>query len=182
MINLPIKHFSQLDNQFSPTATCNITCVAMCLYYYGVRGDKSYLQLEDQLYKICERKGLDEQKPFDLKRLVEEYSKDSSYVFEDNFTTTGTFEAIKKALDVKQPCIVHGYFTPGGHIIVIRGYDDKGFFVNDPYGEYYPSGYDTSKSGENLHYSYKLIANICSPESVSNPKHIYLHRIYKDRI
>jgi hypothetical protein len=35
-INLPIPWFSQLDNYFQPKKTCNVTSVAMCLYYFGI--------------------------------------------------------------------------------------------------------------------------------------------------
>ena len=75
--------------------------------------------------------------------------------------------------------IVHGYFTKSGHIVVIRGYDDKGFLVNDPYGEWFSHGYDNSRSGKRLHYSYNLIARTCSPESQSNPRNIWYHTVFK---
>jgi len=73
--------------------------------------------------------------------------------------------------------IVHGYFTSFGYIVVIRGYDDTGFLVNDPYGEWFSTGYDNSRSGERLHYSHDLIARTCSQESRGNPAHIWLHTV-----
>ncbi|MGG6266984.1 C39 family peptidase [Leptolyngbya sp. AN03gr2] len=51
-------------------------------------------------------------------------------------------------------------FTPTGHIICIIGYNDKGFIVNDPYGElmFSPnpeeSCYDIYTTGAGLTYSY----------------------------
>jgi hypothetical protein len=53
--------------------------------------------------------------------------------------------------------------------IVIRGYDQKGFFVNDPFGEWFESGYRNDFSGENLHYSNRLIQSKCSPEGIELP-------------
>jgi uncharacterized protein YvpB len=91
----------------------------------------------------------------------------------------GSFKDIQTSIDAGNPVIIHGYFTKAGHIIVICGYDDKGFIVNDPYGEYFSSGYDNRLSGEKLHYSYGLIARTCSPESASNPRNIWYHTVFK---
>jgi hypothetical protein len=53
-------------------------------------------------------------------------------------------------------------FTRSGHIVVARGYDFRGLIVNDPHGEYFRSGYDTSVSGAALRYSYGLIQETCA--------------------
>jgi hypothetical protein len=89
----------------------------------------------------------------------------------------GTFEDIEESIDANCPVIIHGYFTRSGHIIVIRGYNEGGFYVNDPYGEYFSNGYNTGVSGENLHYSRALIANVCSPESPTHPNHFMMHSV-----
>ena len=47
---------------------------------------------------------------------------------------------------------------------MLIGFDDEGFIVHDPYGEWFPSGYPTDFSGESLHYSYELIERTCSPD------------------
>jgi uncharacterized protein YvpB len=176
MITLNVPYASQLDNKYNPYGTCNITSVAMCLRYFGIVGDGSESQLEDQLYDKCDQLGLDRHDPYELKKLIETFYGKR---VQDDFKPNGTLEDIKVALNKDQPCIVHGYFTRSGHVIVIKGYDEKGFIVNDPYGEYYATGYDTSVSGEGLHYSYDLIAGVCSPESKYNPTDIWLHRIRK---
>lgn len=176
MINLNIPHLFQMDNELNPSGSCNVSSVAMALKYYGIKGDGSFDQLEDQLYQRCTENDWSRHSPYGLKQLIDTYANSR---FIDKFTEKGTITDIKNALDNGVPCIVHGYFTRFGHIIVIRGYDENGFFVNDPYGEYFSTGYNTSKSGENLHYSYDLIMRTCSPESPSNPKNIYLHRVVK---
>ena len=47
--------------------------------------------------------------------------------------------------------------TGGGHWIIVIGYDDKGFFVHDPWGEInHATGQYINANGKSLHYSYKL--------------------------
>lgn len=165
-----VPYFSQLDNSRNPFGSCNVTCCAMALAYFGVKGDGSAPQLEDQLYKKCLDKGWSRHDPYDLKELIESYPG-----VKDDFTPSGTIKDIQKAIDSGSVCILHGYFTRSGHIILVKGYDDTGLIVNDPYGEYFESGYDVNVSGEGLHYSYNLINRVCSPESPGNSQNIWLH-------
>ncbi|NJR24856.1 MAG: C39 family peptidase [Richelia sp. CSU_2_1] len=157
-LNVPFK--SQLDNEFNPRGSCNVTSIAMCLAMLGVQdkpGD-GLEQLEDELYDYMERKGLSRHSPEDLARVVRDYGK------KDDFTVWGTFERCKDHLAAGNPCVIHGYFTSFGHIIALVGYDDTGFIVHDPYGEWFSSGYRTDLSGEFLHYSYDLIQRTCIPD------------------
>jgi uncharacterized protein YvpB len=170
---LKVPYFSQLDNRYNPTGSCNVTCVAMCLCYLGLPRP-SGSQLEDQLYRKLEELGRSRHNPYDLKYLIETYPG-----YKDIFRENGTFAGIKTSINAGNPVIIHGYFTRFGHIIVICGYDSTGFLVNDPYGEWFSTGYDTGRTGESLHYSYKLIANTCSPESKANPKNIWFHSVLK---
>lgn len=130
--------------------------------------------LEDELYQKLEELGRSRHNPYGLKFLIETYLG-----CKDIFRENGSFSDVKTSINAGNPVIVHGYFTQFGHIIVIRGYDDSGFLVNDPYGEWFSTGYDNSRSGERLHYSNGLIARTCSPESVNDPKHIWCHTVFK---
>lgn len=168
---LDVPYFSQLDNELNASGACNVTSISMVLYSLGLRGDGSYPQLEDQLYQRCLDNGWSRHDPYGLKKLVE------SYGYKDELTERGTLHDIRKAIDDGNPCVVHGYFTKFGHIVTIIGYDDHGFVVNDPYGEWFATGYNCNVSGERLHYSNELIAEVCSPESADDPQHIWLHRI-----
>ncbi|WP_293282359.1 C39 family peptidase, partial [Microcoleus sp. PH2017_36_ELK_O_B] len=103
------------------------------------------IQLEDELYGYMEKRRLDRHSPQDLATLVRDYG------LNDNYTATATIDAVKAHLSEGNPCITHGYFTEFGHIIVLTGYDEKGFLVHDPYGEWFPGGYRTDLSGEYLH-------------------------------
>lgn len=172
--DLKVPYHSQLNNIQNPYGSCNVTCVAMCLHHLGMDPKPAGEQLEDVLYRRLESKGRSRHNPYDLKALIDSYSG-----YKDIFRENGGFAAIRSSIDAGNPVIVHGYFTPSGHIIVIRGYDANGFIVNDPYGEWFSSGYDTSRSGAGLHYSYALIARTCSPESASEPRHIWYHTVFR---
>jgi len=165
-LNIPYK--SQLDNALNPTGACNVTSFAMVMAYFQIKGSTGVGQLEDELYQYMENNGLSRWDPYDLATMAR------SYGLVDNFTTRGTLSDIRKAIAEGRPCIIHGYFTTFGHIVVVRGYDPYGFFVNDPYGEWTSSGYRNDLSGANLHYSNSLIQAKCSPEGED---YLWIHRL-----
>lgn len=150
-VNFPVPWFSQLNNKLKPRGTCNVTTVAMCLYYYGIRPANPNTQLEDELFKRVESHGWDRHVHDHLRRLFIEYG-----VF-DEFKMDASWNEVKTHLANKNPVVLPGKFTAVGHIIVLRGYDETGFLVNDPNGEFFHSGYKTNLTGENLHYSNNLI-------------------------
>jgi uncharacterized protein YvpB len=164
-VKLTVPYKMQLDNKFKPYSTCNVTSLAMCLEYYGVglvntfngvvRKNKN-LQLEDELYQYMSDKGLNKHYPEHLAQVARDYG------IKDDFTVHGTFDRCKQHLSKGNPCIIHGYFTQPGHIIVLVGYDGTRFIVHDPYGEWFKTGYRTDLSGEYLHYSYDLIEKTCA--------------------
>jgi hypothetical protein len=160
----------------------------MALYYCGIRGDGSQKQLEDQLYKRCEEKGLSRHSPWDLKELIESYPG-----CKDDFTENGSLPLIRKALDEEKVCIVHAYTTGFGHIFVINGYNDRGFICQDPWGEWSPWWY-VCTNGKDVHYSNKMIAATCSSFSygeaidlygslsnagIESAQGIWLHRVWR---
>jgi N-acetylmuramoyl-L-alanine amidase len=149
-VNLSIPWFSQRDNNYRPSGTCNVTSVAMCLHYYGIRPDNPNQQLEDELFELVKNKGWDRHVHDHLRRVFLEYG------VHDTFKMDATWQEVKTHLANKNPVIYSGKLTSSGHIIVLRGYDETGFWVNDPWGEFFHSGYQAI-SGENLHYSYNLL-------------------------
>lgn len=140
-VQLTVPYKMQLDNKFEPYSTCNVTSLAMCLEYYnaefwynfdgdGKRHKKNKnTQLEDELYQYMFDKGLNKHYPEHLAQVARDYG------IKDDFTVHGTFDRCKQHLSNGNPCIIHGYFTQPGHIIVLVGYDSTGFIVHDPYGE-----------------------------------------------
>ncbi len=128
----------------------------MCLSDFGVTSP-NYMQLEDVLLQKAVNLGLNRFTPKGLKVLAEGYEE----IF-DHLILNGSLPAIKNSINDGHPVIIHGYFTAPGHIIVICGYTEEGFIVNDPYGEIMGlDHYNTNQSGERLHYSNSLIAAAC---------------------
>ncbi|GCL34113.1 peptidoglycan-binding domain 1 protein [Planktothrix agardhii CCAP 1459/11A] len=176
-INLEVPYHSQLNNEYQPYGTCNVTSVAMVLKFYKVdsrtQADLNQgAQLEDQLYlKTSEwddQYGITTRhSPEFLIRLIREYGqKYGNGILQNSyFKANATEEQIKLHLAKGNPVIVHGYFTNFGHIIVVKGYDDNTgeWICNDPYGQWlgYTGGYDTNVSGADVRYSYKNFYNAC---------------------
>jgi uncharacterized protein YvpB len=158
-VKLSVPYYDQLDNSENPYGTCNVTCMAMVLEYLGARRQYPQIRFPDELSQYCDKQGLDRHEPLDLVKVVKAYG------CKDNFSKTASFQRVKEWLIQGNPAVVHGYFTPTGHIICLIGYNSKGFVVNDPYGEImyspYHSYYDIYASGAGLTYSYNLIYNTC---------------------
>ncbi|MBI4783771.1 MAG: C39 family peptidase [Oscillatoriophycideae cyanobacterium NC_groundwater_1537_Pr4_S-0.65um_50_18] len=169
---LNIPHKSQLDNAFNPTGACNVTSFAMAMAYFQIKQRIDVKQWEDELYLYMQNNNLSRWDANDLALMSR------SYGLINDFTRRGKLSDLRKAIAEGRPCIIHGYFTSFGHIIVVRGYDPYGFFVNDPYGEWTSSGYRTDRSGANLHYSNALIQKKCSPEGED---YIWIHRLAKNQ-
>ena len=159
-VKLNVPYLSQLDNENNPYGSCNVTCVAMCMAYFGhpLMNPQTGEQLEDELYRYCIDNNLSRHSPQDLDKLM------TIYGYEDDFQENAKWGDVKKWLDSGNPCIVHGWFTRSGHIVQIRGYNDKGWIVNDPYGQWYSSGYDTNASGAGLTYSYEMMKDVCGTD------------------
>lgn len=164
---LKVPYISQHNNANRPEATCNITSLCMVInYYYPNRVNGS--MTPDMIYQYAMSKKINIFDPFGLVELGRVYGVES------RFTFNGDIDKMKVSIDKGLPCIIHGYFTQSGHIVVVCGYDSKGFIVNDPNGEYYKQGYDTYKSGHELHYSYDLIRRTCMPDG-----NLWLHTVSK---
>ena len=134
-----IPYFYQYENEREPGGTCGITSVAMVLGYF------KEVREPDVLYDIYGKaRG---QSPHEVAGIMREEGLYSSSTY------TGNRQDIKKHLDAGRLIILHGDFTDSGHIIVLKGYDSKGWKVNDPAG-LLAEGYGTGSKGENLHYSF----------------------------
>ncbi|NEN92563.1 MAG: C39 family peptidase [Okeania sp. SIO3H1] len=174
---LEIPYLSQTDNNYEPFSACNVTSLAMALKYCGIEGDGSYSQLEDEIYHRAQQYGWNRFSPHGLKEICE------SYGAEDDLTTDGTLADIREAIEEDKPVIVHGFSTEPGHLWVIKGFDEDGFWVHDPYGElmagmgshswYYQVNGNGMIYGENLHYSDRLIAATCGSWSYGQAHIMY---------
>jgi uncharacterized protein YvpB len=132
---LDVPYFCQYENTLNPGSTCQNTSVAMVLAFYGWSGDPD---------TITGDWGKDHaQSPSGLAEVFESYSGPLGVGLTPH--TDGTFAGLRGLIDQGKPVIVHGYFTQYGHVVVTVGYDDSGYYVNDPAGvwsEVYQGGYD----------------------------------------
>jgi uncharacterized protein YvpB len=165
---------SQLDNHYNPFGSCNVTSAAMCLAFWGVKGDGSYAQLEDQIYRRMTDRRWSRHSPYDLKKAIESYPG-----MVDDFTERGTLDMIRRSIDQGRPVILHGYWTAFGHIVCCTGYSSAHFLIQDPNGEWFPSGYRRDLSGQNNVYKINTLARLVSPESAANPRNVFMHSVYR---
>lgn len=171
---LNVPYFSQLDNRFDWWRTCNITCIAMCLAAYGIVGDGSQAQLEDQLYVYANdpSRRLVIGLPEDMKKIVE--WKPGCH---DTMTRTGTMQTLIDALKAHHPCILHTYLTKSGHVIAPVGLDEERrvIYCHDPNGEWNATGYTHQPgAGKFVPYSYNLI------QRVADIGGMWIHDITRD--
>lgn len=158
-VDLPIPYLSQRDNAHNPNSACDVTCAAMCMNFLGHPAVNQWGdQLEDELYQYFQQNGLSRKSPVDLAKVIRAYG------YQDDFQPDAKWCEVKDWLAGGNPAIVHGWFTQSGHIIVIRGYNETGWVVNDPYGEWYEWGYDTHRSGEGLVYPYATMSHVCGSD------------------
>ncbi len=150
---LGVVYFSQRDNPRDPLVTCNVTSIAMVLYFHGVRPQRPGTQLEDELYQwIIDRQGRSARGDNSvLQRLY------YAYGFRGGFNTNRTWAQIRHEIDQGRPVVVGGQFvrSPAGHIICVIGYTREGFIVHDPYGDA-RTGY-TVTEGPSLLYTYSFL-------------------------
>ncbi|MFM7602172.1 MAG: C39 family peptidase [Pseudanabaena sp.] len=152
---LGVPYFSQLDNPRDPFVTCNVTSIAMVLAFHGRRSRNPRQQLEDELYQwVIDRYG--RQARTDNAVLQKLYQ---AYGFGGGFSTSRTWAQIKQELIENRPVVIGGYFTHGGHIICIIGFDEQGYIVHDPYGNAL-TGYRQTE-GKSLRYPYIYMRDMC---------------------
>ena len=128
-MNLKVPYISQWDSTASLNKNdCGATSTAMVLNYYGTTCTS------DEVFK----KTGSGQGYITFGQLIKAV-RSYDYVCEEGFGKD--FNFIKQNIDKRQPiiCVVHYGYIPerqdtftGAHILVVRGYDNNGVFLNDP--------------------------------------------------
>jgi uncharacterized protein YvpB len=157
-VELAVPYFSQRDNPRYSWSTCNVTAIAMVLYYSGTRSRNPAQQLEDELLQwIIDRYGVGSQTNHAyLSQLIRAYG------FATSFSTTRKWAEVKNELINRRPVVLAGDFTASGHIITLIGYTPQGYIVNDPWGNAL-SGYRDTE-GRKLTYSYSYLDRVAGPD------------------
>lgn len=155
--DLGTRYFSQRDNYRDAGRTCFSSSCAMLVETLkpgtlpGDRGDDAYVQTVFSIGDTTEA--------WVQLRALAKYGIDASFV------QNGNVDLVKEQIDKGTPVPIgilhHGPASApsgGGHWICVVGYNDKGFIVNDPWGEIdHASGTYISTDGDHLLYSYGLI-------------------------
>ncbi|KOR36218.1 MULTISPECIES: C39 family peptidase [Planktothricoides] len=156
-IELNVPYFSQRDNPRFYWSTCNVTSIAMVMYYYGERSQWGG-QLEDELLQWCfNRYGEGCQTDHTvLAELIRAYG------YKHSFSTTRRWSDVDNELINRRPVVIAGDFTATGHIATIIGYNTQGYILNDPWGDAL-TGYSYTE-GRRLLYPYGYMDRVCGPD------------------
>jgi lysozyme len=157
--DLDVRYFSQRDNYRDASRTCFSSSCAMLVEHMkpgtlpGDKGDDKYVQ---RVFEYGDTTDAYTQ----LKALI-------SYGLEPKFIQNGSVKLLKEKID-EGICIPIGILhhgpasapSGGGHYILVKGHDSRGFICHDPWGKLdHASGNYLSEDGENVHYSYEMIGS-----------------------
>ncbi len=140
-------YYNQYDNDINKGGSCQNTSIAMVLGLYGAD-----VSPDDISRRFGTRKG---QTPEGVAEIFNIYAAEYGLGERMEAERSGSFSELKAILDEGKPVIINGYFTRPGHVIVVTGYDENGYFVNDPAGvwnETWKGGYQGSYDGRGVHY------------------------------
>ena len=162
---LDVRYFSQRDNYRDENRTCFSSSCAMALDYVkptAISNDDDYIRTVFTIGDTTEAW-------VQVKALAE-------YGIEAQFIQTGSNKDIKEQIGKGYPVpvgILHkgpaSYPSGGGHWICIIGYDEKGWIVNDPWGQLdHRTGNYVSHNGALVHYSYEMIDARWTVESAAD--------------
>ncbi len=147
---LDLPYFYQYANALYPTSSCQNTSVAMLLAGFGWVGEPD---------DLTSRWGKDyAQSPWGLADLFNTEAAAAGISARLTADVSGDLAGMRALLDAGKPVILHGYFTGYGHVLVVLGYDDEGYLVNDPAGTWneafmgiYPYGWEPT-AGDGIRY------------------------------
>jgi uncharacterized protein YvpB len=149
---LGVEYMSQRDNYRDANRTCFSSSCAMLLKYLK----SGSIKTDDDYIKVVFTFG-------DTTEGATQVATLKHFGLPAVFTTRGNRELIKHQINAGKPVpagfLHHG--TPskptgGGHWLCIIGYDETGYWVNDPWGDCdLLTGTYPSADGAKKHYSYK---------------------------
>ena len=153
-MNLNCPYFDQTNDGPEGWRHCQSSSIAMVLAFHGLAG----IQDDLDYFRVVCRYGDTTNQGAHAAALHE---LGVSGTFRTDLSAASIRDWIKHVGPVVVGVLHHGlpsHPCGGGHYVVIRGWDETGWFVNDPYGELdCTSGQWCAVGrgrGENVHYSY----------------------------
>jgi uncharacterized protein YvpB len=138
-----VPYFYQYSNTLHPGASCQNTSLAMVLKYYGWNGTP------DTITSAWGKNYA--QTPAGLATVFNDYAASIGIPQRLTPHTSGNIEGLKALLATGTPVIIHGFFTSSGHVMVVTGYQNGQYVLNDPAGKWnqnfkggYPYGWSTT--------------------------------------
>ena len=147
-VNVP--YYYQFNNGLYPSSSCQNTSIAMVLSFLGVNITPDDVTREFTKDKAQSVSGFN----YVFNTLARRHG-----VRTIDSHDQGSFAQLKAALDRGEPVVVHGFFTGFGHVLVVTGYDENGYYANDPAGTWsqifkggYNNAWNESTQGKNIYY------------------------------
>lgn len=177
MIKLATPYFSQMNNGvnygYQPYQQCNVTALSMCAAFFLDSQAKDDQGWEQRMMAAVVNSG---GSPYSPQDLATAFNAEFP-TLHDRFSSTAEIPEIIEHLDAGNPAVIHGYFTRSGHIVTVVGYpNSEQLFINDPYGEWYPSGYDIN-GGTNQTKGKSNVFNRSTIDELCNFGGIWTHFI-----
>jgi len=167
-----LPYYNQYNNTSYPSATCQNTSIAMVLSYFesAIHPDSIFADWGKDFA----------QSPSGLNAVYRSYASNSEiYTY-----TSASPEDLQSSLSEGFIAIVHGYFTNYGHVLVVRGYDNDYYYVNDPAGKWdgcFKCGYNGSYNGV-TRYSKIAFENAVFTSNGNNYIPGWIHLIRKNNL
>lgn len=161
---LPLPYFPQLDNGPEGWRQCQTSAIAMNLAFLKVpriMDDRDYLNIVEQYGDTTNQAA--------HTRALTAMKAPGHFI--QNCTVERAKAEIDKGFGLAIGVLHHGPVSApsgGGHYVAVRGYDSRGWYVHDPYGELdlVRGGWtrEGGTTGKNLHYSFKNLNPRWLPE------------------
>jgi len=174
-VNGNVPYFYQYSNALYPSSSCQNTSIAMVLAYFGWNG------VPDDITAYWGKNYA--QSPHGLADVFNSEASWGGINARVTPVTNGTLAGLRAELDAGNPTIVHGYFTSYGHVMVVLGYDENGYYVNDPAGrwsQYFKGGYPyswNSTIGQGIYYSKSAFEMAIATWDGYTPAPLWYHQI-----
>ena len=120
-----VPYFHQQSNRINPSGSCQNTCIAIVLKYYGADDITPDMISAKWGTYVAQTTG-------GLEAIFNEEAALRGLTVRDQSTETGILWELHALLDAGRPVIVHGGFSSVGHLMVLVGYDERFYYAMDP--------------------------------------------------